>query len=141
MWRGPRPQRLCVLRRLAKSTLLLVPLFGVHYIVFAFSPEDAMEMQLFFELALGSFQVSSRGCGFTVGRSVLSLLREKWRGQKPGLPGGRGMPHLAETHETQGQDLTVLRDPQWDPSSPPVTRGWEMQVRRERLTPGKTKGT
>ncbi|KAK7134288.1 hypothetical protein R3I93_017640 [Phoxinus phoxinus] len=44
-------------RRLAKSTLLLIPLFGVHYTVFALFPEHVgLEARLFFELVLGSFQ-------------------------------------------------------------------------------------
>lgn len=45
-------------RRLARSTLLLIPLFGIHYTVFAFTPEDVSKRErLVFELGLGSFQV------------------------------------------------------------------------------------
>ncbi|KAK2097130.1 Vasoactive intestinal polypeptide receptor 2, partial [Saguinus oedipus] len=49
------PLLLC--RRLAKSTLLLIPLFGVHYMVFAVFPISiSSKYQILFELCLGSFQ-------------------------------------------------------------------------------------
>ncbi|KAJ8378187.1 hypothetical protein AAFF_G00245350 [Aldrovandia affinis] len=43
-------------RRLAKSTLLLIPLFGVHYVVFVSLNEAMADYKIFFDLALGSFQ-------------------------------------------------------------------------------------
>lgn len=50
--------RLCHFRRLAKSTLLLIPLFGINFIVFAFIPEQVKtELRMIFDLILGSFQV------------------------------------------------------------------------------------
>ncbi|XP_051872088.1 growth hormone-releasing hormone receptor-like [Pristis pectinata] len=49
-------------RRLTKSTLLLVPLFGIHYIICAFPPDRAvLAIRLYLELCIGSFQ------GLTVG--------------------------------------------------------------------------
>ncbi|KAH0510289.1 Growth hormone-releasing hormone receptor [Microtus ochrogaster] len=43
--------------RLSKSTLLLIPLFGIHYIIFNFLPDSAgLGIRLPLELGLGSFQ-------------------------------------------------------------------------------------
>lgn len=63
-------------RRLAKSTLLLIPLFGAHYMVFAVFPIGiSSKYQILFELCMGSFQVrvgrdgsssASRGAAPTV---------------------------------------------------------------------------
>lgn len=53
-------------RRLAKSTLFLIPLFGMHYMVFAFLPENTGEdARLYIELGLGSFQVD-RHCPLVI---------------------------------------------------------------------------
>lgn len=69
----------CVLprrRRLAKSTLLLIPLFGVHYVVFAVVPMGiSFKYQLTFELGVGSFQVRAGGAGSPQGaRAPLTTL-------------------------------------------------------------------
>ncbi|EPY78712.1 growth hormone-releasing hormone receptor precursor, partial [Camelus ferus] len=43
--------------RLSKSTLLLIPLFGIHYIIFNFLPDSVgLVIRLPLELGLGSFQ-------------------------------------------------------------------------------------
>lgn len=47
-------------RRLAKSTLLLIPLFGINYVVFVYIIDENEGMEyykIFFDLGLGSFQV------------------------------------------------------------------------------------
>ncbi|KAL6467850.1 hypothetical protein MHYP_G00235270 [Metynnis hypsauchen] len=67
-------------RRLAKSTLLLIPLFGIHYVIFVSLNESLADYKIFFDLALGSFQglvVAILYC--FLNSEVQCELRRKWQ--------------------------------------------------------------
>ncbi|XP_069442818.1 growth hormone-releasing hormone receptor isoform X4 [Ovis canadensis] len=73
--------------RLSKSTLLLIPLFGIHYVIFNFLPDSAgLDIRLPLELGLGSFQ------GFIVAilycflnQEVRTEISRRWHGHDPEL--------------------------------------------------------
>ncbi|XP_030876042.1 pituitary adenylate cyclase-activating polypeptide type I receptor-like [Leptonychotes weddellii] len=101
-------------RRLARSTLLLIPLFGIHYTVFAFSPENVSKRErLVFELGLGSFQ------GFVVAvlycflnGEVQAEIKRKWRSWKVNryftVDFKHRHPSLASSGVNGGTQLSIL---------------------------------
>ncbi|XP_051777449.1 gastric inhibitory polypeptide receptor [Erpetoichthys calabaricus] len=76
--------------RLAKSTLTLIPLLGIHELVAFFTEENVQGtvryLKLFFELFLNSFQgfiVAVLYCFFN--REVQSEIKKKWQRHKLGM--------------------------------------------------------
>ncbi|XP_033762369.1 secretin receptor-like isoform X2 [Pecten maximus] len=89
-------------RKLAKSTLVLIPLFGVHYIIFVGLPEDVSEMaelvKLYFEMFFNSFQglfVTLLFCFFN--GEVQSEIRKKWRRYRLSRTGGDSVNRKSNT--------------------------------------------
>ncbi|KAG7525352.1 pituitary adenylate cyclase-activating polypeptide type I receptor-like [Solea senegalensis] len=86
--------------RLAKSTLFLIPLFGMHYTVFAFLPENTgVAARLYIELGLGSFQgfvVALLYC-FMNGEVQTELRRWLWKchNQNHLTPGKRSITQVS----------------------------------------------
>ncbi|XP_078478467.1 LOW QUALITY PROTEIN: vasoactive intestinal polypeptide receptor 2-like [Lampetra planeri] len=70
-------------RRLAKSTLLLIPLFGIHYVVFvALSESIAEDYRIFFDLALDRFRCFGLVVAILycfLNNEVQGELKRKWR--------------------------------------------------------------
>eukprot|EP00064_Thunnus_orientalis_P007619 superscaffoldBa00000858_g7641 len=95
-WIIRTPILLAILVTLAKSTLTLIPLLGIHELVFAVLTEDHTEgvfrdVNLFFQLFFNSFQVRS-GFGLLVAilycflnKEVQAEIKKKWQRWKLGI--------------------------------------------------------
>ncbi|XP_052833156.1 parathyroid hormone/parathyroid hormone-related peptide receptor isoform X3 [Octopus bimaculoides] len=84
-------------RRLAKSTLVLIPLFGIHYMVFLWLPDDigkkAELVKLYFEMLFNSFQGLFVGILFCyMNAEVQSELRKMWMRKKQGRLDSASLP-------------------------------------------------
>ncbi|KAI1888798.1 hypothetical protein AGOR_G00172440 [Albula goreensis] len=94
--------------RLAKSTLFLIPLFGMHYTVFAFLPESTGESaRLYIELGLGSFQgfvVALLYC-FLNGEVQAEMKKRLWKWQTQGY---LSFTHRRRTLFTESSTVTQI---------------------------------
>ncbi|CAE1301410.1 PTHR1 [Acanthosepion pharaonis] len=108
-----RPQRARNFRyrRLAKSTLVLIPLFGVHYMVFLGLPDDIGEVaelvKLYFEMLLNSFQgffVAILFCYMNA--EVQSELQKVWLRRKRGRMDSATLPR---THWQTVMTSSIMR--------------------------------
>ncbi|XP_062408954.1 vasoactive intestinal polypeptide receptor 2-like [Sardina pilchardus] len=105
-------------RRLAKSTLLLIPLFGIHYVVFGSLNESMADYKIFFDLAIGSFQglvVAILYCFLNT--EVQGELKRRWRSEGLTRPphtlsfshnASVRSNHSATRQRTQQSETTVL---------------------------------
>uniref|UniRef100_A0AAR2J5U8 Growth hormone releasing hormone receptor a n=1 Tax=Pygocentrus nattereri TaxID=42514 RepID=A0AAR2J5U8_PYGNA len=108
--------------RLAKSTLFLIPLFGMHYMVFAFLPEGTGEdARLSIELGLGSFQgfvVALLYC-FLNGEVQAELKKRLWKWQIQGYLSYSKKRRTLFTESSTVTQISVLEksSPMEQPSS------------------------
>ncbi|XP_056234381.1 pituitary adenylate cyclase-activating polypeptide type I receptor-like [Seriola aureovittata] len=120
-------------KRLAKSTLLLIPLFGMHYMVFAFLPENTgAEARLFIELGLGSFQgfvVALLYC-FLNGEVQAELKKRFWKWQTQSYLSYSKQRRPLFTESSTVTQISVL-----DKSSPRGQPGSEMHALTHTVTP------
>ncbi|XP_067452357.1 pituitary adenylate cyclase-activating polypeptide type I receptor [Thunnus thynnus] len=120
-------------KRLAKSTLLLIPLFGMHYMVFAFLPENTgAEARIFIELGLGSFQgfvVALLYC-FLNGEVQAELKKRFWKWQTQSYLSYSKRRRTLFTDSSTVTQISVL-----DKSSPKDQPVSETQALTNTLTP------
>uniref|UniRef100_A0A665WDG7 Pituitary adenylate cyclase-activating polypeptide type I receptor-like n=1 Tax=Echeneis naucrates TaxID=173247 RepID=A0A665WDG7_ECHNA len=120
-------------KRLAKSTLLLIPLFGMHYMVFAFLPENTgTAARLFIELGLGSFQgfvVALLYC-FLNGEVQAELKKRFWKWQSQSYLHYSKRRRMLFTESSTFTQISVL-----DKSSSKDQPGSEMSALAPAATP------
>uniref|UniRef100_A0A8C2JNR3 Gastric inhibitory polypeptide receptor n=1 Tax=Cyprinus carpio TaxID=7962 RepID=A0A8C2JNR3_CYPCA len=110
--------------RLAKSTLTLIPLLGIHEVVFAVMTEEQTEgvlrnVNLFFELFFNSFQgflVAILYC--FVNKEVQSEIKKKWQRWKLGISILEDQRNTGSNTQQGGAGPRCHHDPACSPDCP-----------------------